>query len=281
MALVAAAIGISALLLRAPAHLPIVVSTNDPVVIKRTLTPNQDVTYHTESEITQIVTLPTGEEQKILTTFKGDAEFETGESLKDGKLPFTLTISKLKVHSDPEQPWDSDDRKIKLKGRVDELNVIVVDKLEGVERGDEAMSALVGRITQGIGTFPAQPIEEGEKWTVSEEAAFMGGKKLEYELQYDGEQSDDDKKFYSVSVDTDVPVEIDLGAMDDDGNPVSKPRMAMKGTVHISGQGLIDASGWLKTMTFETKAQITIDSPGAQGQLKISSDEIVKLERED
>jgi hypothetical protein len=76
-------------------------------------------------------------------------------------------------------------------------------------------------------------------------------------------------------------VEVDLGAMDDDPNAVSKPRMAMKGSVHIVAQGLICSAGWLKNMTFQTKAQITIDAPGAQGQLKILSDETVKLERQD
>src|SRR5689334_9821050 len=113
----AAAIGMAALLLHAPVHLPVHVLANDPVEIKRTLTPEDDVTYHTESSITQIVTLPTGEEQKIVTTIEADADFETGEKVKDGKLPFTLTITDLKVHTDPEQASDTHDHKIKLKGQ--------------------------------------------------------------------------------------------------------------------------------------------------------------------
>jgi len=280
MALGLLAQGIAWLLLGQAASVQSPVIQDQPVAIRRSLTTKEEVKYRIDSAVSQVVTLPSGEEQKVTTTIQADALFTTGETISDGKLSFTLTISNLKVRSDPEQPTDAGDEKIRLRGQMDEQNMMTVDKLEGIDRGDQAMSALVARIAQGIGTFPSQTVKVGDHWTVSEQAAFIGGKRIEYELNYKGLDSTEDKKSYILWADSDVPVEVDLGAMDDD-NPASKTGMVMKGKVHIEGQGSIDpSSGWLRTMNFETKAEITIDAPGAQGQIRITSDEIVKLDRQ-
>jgi len=115
----------------------------------------------------------------------------------------------------------------------------------------------------------------GDTWTVSEQESFLGDTKLEYSLRYDGRQTVGGLTLYAISTNTDVPVVVDLGAMEGGSSGIG-----MKGTVHVVAQAFVDQNGLINSMTFETKADMAIDSPDASGQIKLISDEILKLVRQ-
>lgn len=252
-----------------------------PVTIKRILNPNDESKYTVEGSLSQVVTMPSGVDQSQTTSVTADLDLKAGEGLEGGKLPFTLTINHLDLTSSPEQSGDTKDKEVIFHGDVDEQNEMTNIHVEGLQRADQAIAGLASRMAQGIGTFSSQPVKVGDTWTVTEQESNLGNKAVEYPLRYDGTQSVDGATFYAISTDTDVPIEVDLGAMDNnDGQPTSGAHMALKGTIHISAQGLIDMNGLIKNLSFETKGNITIDSPDANGQIQVASDEILKIARQ-
>lgn len=259
---------------------PKVVVQDDGVSIKRTLTVKDVSKYTVEGALSQVITLPNGMSQDMTTAVSAELELKAGDELEDDKLPFTLTVNKLKLTSTPPQKGDSKGRRITLKGLVDEQNVMSEISLQGVQKQDQAIAGLVARMAQGVGTYPCAAVKVGDTWTVSEENSFLGLKKLEYTVRYDGQQKIGDLVLYALNVKTDAPVEIDLGAMDGDtGEPGANVGMAMKGTVHVTADAFIDQFGLIHSLLFETKAEVTLDSPDANGQIKLSSDEILKIVR--
>jgi hypothetical protein len=176
-----------------------------------------------------------------------------------------------------EKPEGDEGRKVVLQGLVDEQNSMSITDQKGLRRDDQAIAGLVARMAQGIGTFPDEPVKVGDTWTVADQQSFLGNKKLEYTLKLESLQKVRGGVLYFVTTDTTVPIEIG-GAMDDEGEP-TKTGMAMKGTLHIIAQGYIDQNGMIKSLVFQTKADVTLDSPEANGQIKLVTDEILKLVR--
>lgn len=258
-----------------PAPPPQDQAAQDAVMIKRVLAPKEETKYSVEGSLNQTVTMPGGMEQSVTTAVSAKLILKACDALEDGKLPFTLTVEKLSLLSTPEQPGDSKDRTVTLKGMVDEQNVMSDLSLEGVRKRDLSIAGLVARMAQGIGTYPDKPVKVGDTWTVAEQESFLGDTKLEYSLRFDGQQTVGGLTLYTLSTNTDVPVVVDLGTMER-----GSPGMAMKGMVHVVAQAYVDQNGLINSMTFETKAEMAIDSPDAGGQIKLNSDEILKIVRQ-
>jgi hypothetical protein len=250
---------------------------SDTVVIKRELRVNDESRYSVEGSLSQSVAFPNGTSQDMSTDMSAILDLKTGEELDDDKLPFTLNVTDLKLASSPPQQGDSKDRKVTLKGLVDEQNVMTDIGLQGLRKDDLAIAGLVSRMAQGIGTYPEAPVKVGDTWTVSEEETFHGNKKLEYTLRYTGQETVGGLTLYSISADSEIPVQVDSGAMEGDGD---QQGMGMQGTVHVTVQALIDQNGLVNSMVFETKANMTVDSPDASGQIKLKSSETLKIVRQ-
>jgi hypothetical protein len=244
-----------------------------PISIVRKLLPKDVAKYDVQCAITQEVTLPTGVAENQTQTITGAFEMRMADDVEAGKLPFTLTAN-LKIQSSPKLKSDSKGKKIVLRGSVDSQNEISDVSVQGVGKDDRMLANLVARMAQGVGTYPSQPVKSGDTWTVSEQKSFLGDKKIEYALRFDGMQPASPTTLTQISANTDVPVEVDSS-----DTPGASSAMLMKGTIHIEAQSLLDPSGTMGSLLFETKADITVDSAGASGQVRVSADEVLRILR--
>jgi len=256
--------------------------SGDEVLIRRCLDCDADARYHVEGALSQTVTTPEGTDKTRTVSVTAEFEIQDDGEVKDGQLPIVLKIKDLNILSSPPILGDVKRMKATMHAKVDELNNLTDVSLEGVSSQEPVIASLIARLAQGPGTFASEKVKPGDSWTVTEQASLLGSKKLEYKLHYDGEKKIDDESYHELSADEEIPLEIDLGSMEDPGGgPPGATSMVMKGSVHITAHVLLDEDGMVYSMEFETKAEVTVDSPKVDGQMHLNTDEVLKITKSD
>ncbi len=251
------------------------------VVLRRKLIPNDSTKYKLVSNIKTDFTLPDGSTgPESLVDIAGDYTITTGDKIKGGKIPVEVKTSNMKMTS-TDTDSEGGSPNLDMHGLLDERGSLSDIVVESADEQAKHMSALFGNIVNGIGGFPERGVQPGDAWTVTMPMSSVGMKDIQLEVKYEGERTQDGQTFWVLHADQDVPLEADLSSMAQaGGQPAdSTLHMMLKGTMHVTSEGLYDMQGRTYSLKTENRSDLSVDGPQG-GQVHIRSDQTSTLTRE-
>ena len=251
------------------------------VLLRRKLIRNDSVKYKMVSNIKSDFTLPDGSSgPESVVDITGDYTITTGDTIKGGKIPVEVKTSNMKMTSTQAES-DMGSPNLDMHGWVDERGTMSDIVVDSSDEQTKHMGALFGNIVNGISGFPEHGVQPGDTWTITMPMSALGMKDIQLDVKYEGERTQDGQTFWVLQADQDVPLEADLSSMAQaSGEPAdSTPHMVLKGTMHVTFEGLYDMDGRTYSLKTENRSDLSVDGPQG-GQVHIHSDQTSTMTRE-
>lgn len=245
-------------------------AVQEPVLLRLNAQPNTSDHYISKTESNQKVTSSMMPAQDITSTSTLDQFIHFGEKTEDGKQKITIEIKNAKTESSSPVP-QPEIEDIKVEGLLDDRYQL--SGLQVPEEADPQLKAVVKMASQSFNAyvFPENPVKVGDIWEIPMPQA-PGMKNMDVKLMatYAGVKNIDGKDFHSVTINQEIPLDMDVSEVAGEQTGTSMGEMLMKGTMKMASETLFEvATGKLFSATSDTDMDVVMTIAAIGGEVTI------------
>lgn len=212
----------------------------EPVLLRRTFTPNTVDHYKIETKVFQHMVLPGGMgEQDVDMTTTMDFAMKYGAVAQDGSAELEVEASRITHESTAPIP-DAAKNDFKARGRID--GRYLVTDLKAVDG-----TAETNRLVQGLGStmqhihLPEKAVEVGESWEWhTPPMPALAYQSLQITVRFEGERTVDGRTYHVLVIDDVIPLDVDLKKAMEATGQEARGEMKMKGTAVMKLESLLE-----------------------------------------
>jgi len=242
----------------------------EPVLLRLRAQPNTVDHYVSKTESNQKVSSGMMPPQDITSTSTLDQFIHFGDKTEDGKQKITIEIKNAKTETSGPVPQPNIED-IKLEGLLDDRYQLSDVKMP--EETNPQIAAVLKMASQSFNAymFPENPVKVGDTWEIPMPQA-PGMKSLNVKLlaTYAGVKTLDGKNYHAVTINQEIPLDMDVSEAAGEQGGASMGEIRMKGTMKMASETLFELdSGKLFSATSDSDMDVVMTIAALGGEVTV------------